>query len=102
MRFEWDDAKEASNELKYGISFVDAATVFDDPYHIVENTTKPEHGEERRKAIGIISEYLVAVIYTDRQARRRIISARRASKHEREQYHQRKATRRWHLRPGAS
>jgi uncharacterized DUF497 family protein len=101
MRFEWDDEKEASNELKHSISFVDAATVFDDPYHLVENTTKPEHGEERRKAIGIVGEYLVAVIYTDRQDRRRIISARRARKNERRQYDQSKAARRWHFRAGA-
>jgi uncharacterized protein len=82
MRFEWDVVMEAINERKHGISFVDAATVFDDPFHLVEDSTKPEHGEERRKAIGVVGEYIIAVIYTDRQDRRRIISARRARTNE--------------------
>jgi uncharacterized protein len=88
MEFEWDPAKEASNELKHGIGFVDAATVFDDPYHLEEESTKVEHGEERRRAIGTIRSIVVTVIYTDREGRRRIISARRARKDERQRYNQ--------------
>lgn len=93
MRFEWDMAKESANEQKHGLSFIDAATVFDDPHHLEEDSTRPEHGEERWKAIGMVGEFVVAVIYTDRQDRRRIISARRARKHERAQYDQSKTTR---------
>lgn len=93
MEFEWDIAKEAVNERKHGISFVDAATVFDAPFLLVENSTRPEHGEERRKAIGLVGDYIIAVIFTDRQERRRIISARRARTNEREHYNQRKTTR---------
>jgi len=88
MEFEWDDTKERSNEQKHGISFTDAADVFDDPYHIEEDVTRPEHGERRFKAIGTVGAYVVAVIYTDRGDRRRIISARRAKRNERRQYHQ--------------
>jgi uncharacterized DUF497 family protein len=88
MEFEWDPAKDAANEAKHGIGFVRAATVFDDPHHLEEDTTKPEYGEPRGRAIGLVGPYLVTVIYTDRQGRRRIISARRASKDERERYDQ--------------
>jgi hypothetical protein len=88
MRFDWDDAKQAINEAKHGISFVDAATVFDDPAHVVEDSTRPEYGEDRRKAIGTVSGRVVAVIVTDREGRRRIISARRARPDERRHYHQ--------------
>jgi uncharacterized protein len=88
MDFEWDPAKDAANEAKHGISFVRAATVFDDPHHLEEDTTKPEFGEQRSKAIGMVGQYLVTVIYTDRQDKRRIISARRARNDERARYDQ--------------
>jgi uncharacterized DUF497 family protein len=92
MQFEWDDDKDANNAQKHGISFVDAVTVFDDPFHLEEDSSRPEHGEERRKAIGIAGAYFVTVIYTDRDKKRRIISARRARRSERAQYHYRKTS----------
>jgi uncharacterized DUF497 family protein len=70
---------------------VRAATVFDDPDHLEEDGTRPEHGEERRRAIGKGGEVIVTVIFTDRPDRRRIISARRARNDERERYDQSKA-----------
>lgn len=92
MEFEWDTAKETANEKKHKISFVDAATVFDDPHHLEEDSTKPEHGEQRFRAIGMLGDVLITVIYTDRQGRRRIISARRARDNERKRYDQSKTT----------
>lgn len=89
MKFEWDLAKEATNEQKTKISFVDAITVFDDPRHLNEDSTKPEHGEQRMLAIGMVGTVLMAVIYTNREDRRRIISARRARDNERKRYDRR-------------
>lgn len=89
---EWDPAEDASNRQKHGIGFVDAATVFGDPYRVVEDSTRPEHGEERRKTIGRMGAIVVVVISTDRDGRRRIISARRASQDERRRYDQGAAT----------
>ena len=88
MEFEWDPAKEAVNEEKHGIGFVDAMAVFDDPRRLEEDTTKPEHGEQRRRAIGRMGSIVVTVISTDRHGRRRLISARRASRDERSRYGQ--------------
>jgi uncharacterized protein len=88
LRFDWDSAKEATNERKYGVTFVGATAIFDDPNRIEEEVTRPEYGERRFKAVGRAGPAILAVIYTDREQRRRIISARRASKHEREQYRQ--------------
>jgi uncharacterized protein len=73
MEFEWDPRKEAANVKKH-------------------DSTKPEHGEERSLAIGLVAGRLAAVVYTDRAERRRIISARSARKNERERYDQSKAT----------
>lgn len=92
MDFEWDLVKEAANRQKHGISFLDAMAVFDDPHRLEEDTTRPEHGEDRRKAIGRMGLVLVTVIFTDRQGRRRLISARRARRDERARYDQGAAT----------
>jgi len=92
MEFEWDLAKEAANVAKHGITFTDATSVFDDPHVLTEDSTKPEYGEERSLAIGEVAGRLATVVYTDREQRRRIISARRARKNERERYDQSKTT----------
>jgi uncharacterized DUF497 family protein len=88
MGFEWDDNKNAINEAKHGISFEEATDVFDDPDHIVEESTQPEHGEARFLAIGQVGAYLTTVIFTYRQGNQRIISARRAKRSERGKYRQ--------------
>jgi uncharacterized DUF497 family protein len=93
MEFEWDPAKDAANQTKHGISFVAATAIFADPAHLEEDVTRPEFGEVRKKAIGqLTSGWTVAVIYTDRGDRRRIISARRARTNERQRYDQSKTT----------
>lgn len=84
--FDWDPAKREINLQKHEIDFVDAVAVFRDTQHIREDTTRPEHGEQRTKAIGRAGSMLICVIYTDRGDRRRIISARRARRDERERY----------------
>jgi uncharacterized DUF497 family protein len=89
MEFDWDPAKDALNQTKHDIGFDEAKDVFDDPQHLEEDSTRPHHGEQRSKAIGRLGTFIVAVIYTDRLERRRIISARRASKDERERYRRR-------------
>ena len=93
MEFDWDPAKNVANQKKHKISFIAAITVFDDPFVISEDSTRPEYGEIRNKAIGTMHDgRLVAVIYTDRGSRRRIISARKARDNERREYDQGKTT----------
>jgi uncharacterized DUF497 family protein len=61
--------------------------VFDDPAILTVDVTKPEYREERTKAVGrLVSGWVVAVIFTDRDDVRRIISARRARRDERRAY----------------
>ena len=91
MEFDWNPAKAASNVEKHKIRFVDAITVFNDPMHF--NVTKPEHGEVRYIAIGMMHNGLMtAVVYTDRANIRRIISARNVRKNEQREYDTRKAS----------
>ncbi len=88
MQFEWDEQKAKTNLQKHKMSFLAATAVFDDPNRIEEDSTRPEQGEIRTKTIGKIEEKLVVVVIsTDREQKRRIISARRAGKNEREKYY---------------
>ena len=43
--FDWDPVKDRANEGKHGISFDDAKAVFLDAQHLIEDATRPEHGE---------------------------------------------------------
>jgi uncharacterized DUF497 family protein len=93
LQFDWDPVKDESNQAKHGIAFLGAARVFDDPHRIVSNSTRPEFEEIRMKAIGIVEDKMIAVIYTDRGSTRRIISARKARDNERREYRESQASR---------
>jgi uncharacterized DUF497 family protein len=85
--FEWDDYKAARNLVKHGISFKEAINVFDDPFAIEELDDRKDYGEMRFSLVGMVGNRLLKVIYTERDERMRIISARKATKHEREYYY---------------
>ena len=89
MRFEWDDAKAAAPLEKHGLSFVAAARVFNDRGRWREESTRPEYGERRWKAVGVVDDTVIAVVFTIRDGTCRIISARRARANERAEYHRR-------------
>jgi len=90
IRFEWDEAKNQNNQTKHGIDFEAAQLVFHDP-HCVTFVERISGGEERWHAIGSIEDIIViVVIHTYREEGSdeviRIISARRATRHERKLY----------------
>ena len=84
--FEWDDAKNAANDAKHGVTFERARLVFADAFAIGECDDRSIHGEERFTMVGMVEGVLLFVAYTERDDRVRIISARRATKHERDDY----------------
>jgi hypothetical protein len=83
MLFEWDEGKRQSNLAKHYIDFRDAIRVFDSP---VFETSDRRRGEERVVAIGSVENVEIVVVYVTRGERRRIISARRAHRNERQDY----------------
>jgi uncharacterized DUF497 family protein len=85
MEFEWDDAKSIRNQILCGLSFSDAAMIFDGQI-IQAVDDRRAYGETRFKALGQINDEIYVVIYTDRKGIRRIISARRANRKERKQW----------------
>jgi hypothetical protein len=81
-RFEWDEDKNLANRRKHGISFEEAATIFDGPVLSLED--EGHHSEVRERSYGLIGGVVVAcVIHTDRAGPIRIISARKATRNER-------------------
>ncbi len=92
MKFEWDEAKNIANQRKHGVSFEDAATVFEDSLQLIIKDRVDETGEQRWKAVGIAdSTILLLVVHATReddsaQEVIRIISARHATRKERRAY----------------
>jgi len=85
MGFEWDHNKANSNLKKHGIDFADAVTALDD-FNAV-TIDDPNHDEERYITIGMDAYgRILVVVYTFRGDAIRLISARKATKHERKQY----------------
>ncbi len=85
MEFEWDIRKNQQNIEKHGISFVHAVRIFDRPSLTFINI-RQDYGETRYVAIGKIDDLIYFVVYTIRENCYRLISARRASRDERQKY----------------
>jgi uncharacterized DUF497 family protein len=76
MVFEWDEAKRQSNLGKHGIDFLDARRLFDGRPVVTARSSYQE--EERYLTTGIVNDRFVTVVWTWRNNRIRVISARRA------------------------
>lgn len=87
LEFEWHSRKAATNLRKHGISFEEAATIFGDPLSRTIRDDKYHGGEERFVTIGLsLRGRLLVVVHLDGRMRLRLISARRATSHERRDY----------------
>jgi uncharacterized DUF497 family protein len=87
MDFEWDEKKRQNNIKKHGVDFTEAIQVFRDPLRLEVLDDRWADQEERWQVIGFTALGVLFVVYTVRDRTYRIISARRATKHERRDYH---------------
>lgn len=86
MDVVWDPAKARSNLKKHGVSFADVEPVFYDPFAISLEDPGSTH-ENRYVVVGMDAlSRVVVVVYTYRNVAVRLISARKATKSEREAY----------------
>jgi uncharacterized DUF497 family protein len=87
-RFEWDKRKAISNEKQHGVTFDEASTVFRDPLAFIFDDEYHSEDEPREIIIGhSIGGRLVVVSFAEMaESVVRIISARPATKKEREDY----------------
>lgn len=89
-RFEWDETKNRSNQHKHGISFETASLVFSDPFALA-GLDRVENGEERWHTIGAVHGAVVILVahsvrFDHQTEVIRLISARKATTHERQRY----------------
>ncbi len=90
LRFEWDEAKAVTNARKHGVSFEEATTIFGDPNASTIFDVEHSNEEDRFIDIGLsASGRILIVVYTERGARIRIISCRKATPAEQRQYERR-------------
>ena len=89
QRFEWDEVKAAQNLRKHRVSFGDAASVFSD--NLAYTFSDPDHSAVEYRTLTFdfsLAGRLLAVSHAERGRAIRIISARAATRHEREIYEQ--------------
>ena len=87
MDFEWNPEKAKINAEKHFVDFDEARTIFDDPLFITFLDEEHSTEEERYITIGLSNKQrLLLVAHTERNAKIRIISARKVSKHEEKFY----------------
>ena len=91
LRWTWDDEKNRTNTRDHGLSFETAQLVFRDP--LAASRCDPDSREERWQTIGLIGQVVVFVVHTwpepdpdTGEEVGRIISARKATSHERRAY----------------
>ena len=87
MRFEWDPDKATRNVVKHGVSFDEALSVFGDPMAVTFADTDHVETEDRSRTFGASNRARVlVVVHTERREAVRIISARKATRHEKSIY----------------
>ena len=86
VRFDWDERKNKANNKKHGFDCADAEEVFDGPIYVAPDTHE-DYGEDRWIGIGDFRGRIVVIAFTERGDETiRIISMRKALKHERKYY----------------
>ena len=89
IQFEWDENKNSINKKKHNISFEEAMTVFYDEEALVIEDAWHSESEERFIILGMSTSLKLLVVchcYRESETVIRIISARKATKHESMQY----------------
>ena len=86
MKFEWDEEKNQENIRHHRIDFADVPPVFDGPM-VVALDTRKNYGVDRLIGIGLLINSVVVVVFVERIGDTiRIISARKAERHERDKF----------------
>lgn len=73
--FEWDDAKDATNQKKHGIAFMEAQRTFFDPMRVIVRDAAHSLEEERFYCFGVVDGGVMTVRFTMRGEKIRIIGA---------------------------
>lgn len=85
MRFKWDEEKRKKNVRRHGFDFADTPEVFENIVYTIEDD-RFDYGETRYFTLGIVAGRIVALSHTEGDGEMRIISLRKANRHEQEIY----------------
>lgn len=85
MKFEWHEDKRQKNLEKHGLDFADVEEVFESDTVTIEDN-RSYYGEERWITLGTLQGLVVLVVHTEQDETIRVISFRKASKHEQKIY----------------
>lgn len=87
LAFSWDDRKASTNLRRHGVRFEEAATVFADPLGRIYDD--PDHSEDELRFLLVghsLAGRILVVVHAEKDDAIRIISARRVTPSEREEY----------------
>ena len=79
--FAWDERKRLANLRKHGIDFRDAPKIFRG-FTLTAEDDRESYGERRFLTLGLLDDQVVSVAHTEQDENIRIISIRKATKHE--------------------
>ena len=81
MRFSWDETKRRSNLKAHGLDFTEVESIFEGTTATIEDD-RFAYGEQRFRTIGWLAGCVVSVIHTESETEIRVISFRKATRHE--------------------
>jgi uncharacterized DUF497 family protein len=88
VQYEWHDGKAAANLRKHGVDFADAIAALEDLGRLEEIDAQFVYGEERIEIIGMAyGDVLFVIVTLGGEDTCRIISARKATRHEQDRYY---------------
>jgi uncharacterized protein len=89
VQYEWDGGKATQNLRKHGVDFGEAIVALEDPRRLEEIDARFAYDEERTLVIGMGRGRILFVVTTLRNDDiYRIISARKATRHEQDRYYE--------------
>jgi uncharacterized DUF497 family protein len=81
MKFDWSDAKRRQNASKHGIDLADCQKVFEGRT-VTAVDARFAYGEQRFVTTGFLGDIVVVIVHTETADTIRLISARKANRHE--------------------
>lgn len=85
--FEWDRTTAVANYKKHGVCFEHVVRAFENPFALVEWDASEAYDEARFLLTGRLAGGIVVIVFTEREERVRILSAREATEYERRNYY---------------
>jgi uncharacterized protein len=82
IQFEWNEFKRRENLRRHGFDFADAESVFLGDVTLTFEDDRFVYGEQRFVTLGFLAGRVVSIVYTETRGRIRLISFRKASRHE--------------------